>query len=54
MAKPFKGVDYVAHLGGYLSGIGAGILINRKMHSKKNGGKPAVKEVQRRVVQKLP
>lgn len=50
MAEPFKGIDYVAHLGGYMGGIGAGVLINRKMHPKKNWGKPVGKETQRRVV----
>lgn len=50
MAAPIKGIDYVAHLGGYMGGIGAGILINRKIHPKRNRGKPVAKEPQRRVV----
>ena len=54
MAEPFKGIDYVAHLGGYMGGIGAGVFINRRMHPRRSRGTPVVKETQRRAVQVLP
>lgn len=54
IAAPVKGIDYLAHLGGYAGGIGAGFLINRKMPPRKNRGKPVVTETQRRMVQGLP
>lgn len=38
--QPLHRVDHYSHLGGYASGIGAGLVINQRMPLKSRQGKP--------------
>ena len=54
LAKPVKGTDYVAHLGGYLGGIVAGINVKKRLPPSRKQSRPAIKDAGIGVFRELP
>ena len=52
--KPLHRVDHYSHLGGYASGIAAGLVINQRMPLKSKQGKPVAGIAEKEVVKVVP
>ena len=49
VGRPYQNVDYLSHLCGSLTGMSAGVLINRHLHLKQ--GQPALKNNKKEAIQ---
>ena len=52
--QPLHRVDHYSHLGGYASGIAAGLVINQRMPLKSKRGKPVAAIADKEVVKAIP
>ena len=52
--QPLHRVDHYSHLGGYASGIAAGLVINRRMPLKSKQGKPVAQIADKEAVKVVP